>query len=80
MARRGFVGKAKAKAKEENLPIRFREGDARNLPYPSDTFDFVMIVGNSFGYFDNPNTLRFYLTLRMGITFQKITKRCPGNG
>jgi D-alanine-D-alanine ligase len=67
MARRGFVNvegldrsrylirKAKAKAKEENLPVRFREGDARNLPYPSDTFDFVMIVGNSFGYFDNPN-------------------------
>jgi D-alanine-D-alanine ligase len=67
MARRGFVGvegldrsrylirKAKAKAKEENLPVRFREGDARNLPYPSDTFDFVMIAGNSFGYFDNPN-------------------------
>jgi D-alanine-D-alanine ligase len=49
MARRGFV------KKEENLPVRFREGDARNLPYPSDTFDFVMIVGNSFGYFDNPN-------------------------
>jgi SAM-dependent methyltransferase len=74
MARRGFV------KKEENLPVRFSEGDARNLPYPSDTFDFVMIVGNSFGYFDNPNTVRFYLTLRMGITFQKITKRCPGNG
>jgi len=67
MARRGFVGvegldrsryligKAKAKAKEENLPVRFREGDARNLPYPSDTFDFVIIVGNRFGYFDNPN-------------------------
>jgi D-alanine-D-alanine ligase len=67
MARRGFINvegldrsrylirKAKAKAKEENLPVRFREGDARNLPYPSDTFDFVMIVGNSFGYFDNPN-------------------------
>jgi len=67
MARRGFVNvegldrsrylirKAKAKAKEENLPVRFREGDARNLPYPSDTFDFVIIAGNSFGYFDNPN-------------------------
>jgi D-alanine-D-alanine ligase len=52
---RYLIRKAKAKAKEENLPVRFREGDARNLPYPSDTFDFVMIVGNSFGYFDNPN-------------------------
>jgi D-alanine-D-alanine ligase len=34
------------------VPIRFREGDARRLPYPSDAFDVVMLLGNSFGYFE----------------------------
>ncbi len=32
--------------------IKFREGDARKLSYPPDTFDVVMILGNSFGYFE----------------------------
>lgn len=63
-ARRGFkniegldrshylIQKAKAQAKKEGLNVRFREGDARKLPYPPDTFDIVMILGNSFGYFE----------------------------
>ncbi len=64
MARRGFkvdgldrsrylIQKAKATAKKEGLCVRFREGDARKLPYATDTFDVVMVMGNSFGYFDN---------------------------
>ncbi len=64
LARRGFqnvegldrshylIQKAKAVAKKEGLNVRFREGDARKLPYPPDTFDFVLILGNSFGYFE----------------------------
>lgn len=64
LARRGFynvegldrshylIQKAKAQAKKENLNVKFREGDARKLPYSPDTFDVVMILGNSFGYFD----------------------------
>src|SRR4030042_1603907 len=40
------------KAKKESSSIKFREGDARKLPYASDTFDTVMILGNSFGYFE----------------------------
>jgi len=64
LARRGFkyvegidrsqylIQKAKAQAKKEGLTIRFREGDARKLPYSPDTFDAVMILGNSFGYFE----------------------------
>jgi D-alanine-D-alanine ligase len=64
LARRGFkyvegldrshylIQKAKAQAKKESLNIRFREGDARKLPYPPDTYDIVMILGNSFGYFE----------------------------
>ncbi|MBE0516475.1 MAG: methyltransferase domain-containing protein [Methanophagales archaeon] len=64
LARRGFKGvegldrshyliqKAKAHARKEGLSLKFREGDARRLPYPPDTFDAVMILGNSFGYFE----------------------------
>lgn len=47
-----LIQKAKAQAKKESLNIRFREGDARKLQYPPDTFDVVFLVGNSFGYFE----------------------------
>ncbi|WP_067049267.1 methyltransferase domain-containing protein [Methanofollis ethanolicus] len=64
LARRGFaaegldrshylVQKARASAKKEGLDVRFKEGDARRLPYRTDTFDAVMILGNSFGYFES---------------------------
>jgi len=64
LARRGFlrvegldrshylVERARAQAKKEGLNVRFTEGDARKLPYPPDSFDFVLLLGNSFGYFD----------------------------
>ena len=66
LARRGFnnvegldrsrylIQKAKAQNKKEGLSAKFREGDARKLPYQPDTFDVVMIPGNSFGYFETP--------------------------
>ena len=66
LARRGFtnvegldrsrylIQKAKAQTKKEGLNLKFREGDARKLPYQPDTFDVVMILGNSFGYFETP--------------------------
>jgi len=47
-----LIQKAKVAAKKEGLKVRFREGDARKLPYPTDSFDVVMILGNSFGYFE----------------------------
>jgi len=65
MARRGFLNvsgldrshyliqRAKGIAVTENLPINFKEGDARKLPYPTDTYDCIMILGNSFGYFES---------------------------
>ncbi|KKG07584.1 methyltransferase domain-containing protein [Methanosarcina sp. 2.H.A.1B.4] len=65
LSRRGFsnvegydrsqylIRKARTRAQKENLQVRFREGDARKLPYPSDTFSVVTILGNSFGYFDS---------------------------
>jgi D-alanine-D-alanine ligase len=64
LARRGFsnvegldrshylVQKARAQARKEVLNVKFREGDARKLPYQPDSFDAVMILGNSFGYFE----------------------------
>jgi len=64
LARRGFqnvegldrsrflIQKAKGRSKSEALKIKFREGDAIKLPYATDTFDAVLILGNSFGYFE----------------------------
>lgn len=65
LARRGFnnvegvdqsrylIKKAKSTAKRENLSVKFFECDVRKLRYPADSFDVVIIMGNSFGYFDN---------------------------
>jgi len=65
MARQGFMNitgldrshflirKAKSVSMQEGLRITFKEGDARKLPFAADTFDFVMILGNSFGYFES---------------------------
>ena len=47
-----LIQRAKTQAKKEGLSLKFREGDARRLPYPSDSFDAVMLLGNSFGYFE----------------------------
>jgi len=67
LARRGFLNvegldishylirRARAQAKKEGLKVRFRVGDARKLPYPPDSFDVVILMGNSFGYFDTPS-------------------------
>ncbi len=64
LARRGFeniegldrsrylIQKARTNAKRNGIICKFREGDARKLPYAPDTFDFIMILGNSFGYFE----------------------------
>jgi len=47
-----LIQKAKDYKKKEGLNVKFREGDARKLPYLPDTFDVVMSLGNSFGYFE----------------------------
>jgi len=65
LARRGFknvegldishylIRRARLQAEREGLKVKFREGDARRLPYQADSFDVVMILGNSFGYFES---------------------------
>ena len=49
---RYLIGRAKSFAEHEGIRVKFREGDARKLPYPADMFDVVLILGNSFGYFE----------------------------
>ncbi|MBN1159118.1 MAG: methyltransferase domain-containing protein, partial [Bacteroidales bacterium] len=65
LARRGYcnvngmdrshylIRKARNSCTAEQLNVNFKEGDARKLPYQNDTFDVVMILGNSFGYFES---------------------------
>ncbi|MEJ2134102.1 MAG: methyltransferase domain-containing protein [Desulfofustis sp.] len=65
LAKRGFsnvegldrshylINRARKIKKTENLQIFFREGDARRLPYVNDSFNAVIIAGNSFGYFES---------------------------
>ncbi len=50
---RYLIQRAKNISKKNGLTINFKEGDARKLPYPTDSFDFVTILGNSFGYFES---------------------------
>lgn len=49
---RYLIQRAKNISKKKGLSINLKEGDARKLPYPADTFDFVTNLGNSFGYFE----------------------------
>nr|WP_321497260.1 methyltransferase domain-containing protein [uncultured Methanolobus sp.] len=47
-----LIQRAKNTAKKESLGVKFKEGDARKTPYATDSFDVVMLLGNSFGYFE----------------------------
>ncbi|MDN3687449.1 methyltransferase domain-containing protein [Cyclobacterium jeungdonense] len=49
---RYLTQRAKSLARKKGVSINFKEGDARKLPYANDSFDFVTILGNSFGYFE----------------------------
>jgi len=49
---RYLITKARGLAIREGLGVKFREGDARKTHYSADAFDCVMILGNSFGYFE----------------------------
>jgi D-alanine-D-alanine ligase len=69
-----LIRKAKSAMQQESLKISFKEGDARKLPFASDTFDVVMILGNSFGYFEsNEDDMRIlkevFRVLKPGGTF-----------
>jgi D-alanine-D-alanine ligase len=67
LARRGYthmygmdrshylIAKAKKQTTGEGWSINFREGDARKLAYAADFFDIILLLGNSFGYFESQN-------------------------
>lgn len=64
LARRGFhhvegldrsrylVRLARKRAKQQQLPVSFHEGDARKARFPENSFHCVTLFGNSFGYFE----------------------------
>lgn len=64
LARRGFrkitgvdrsgylIRVARRRAKKMQLPVTFHERDARKIRFPERSFDAVIVMGNSFGYFD----------------------------
>ncbi|MFB0517577.1 MAG: methyltransferase domain-containing protein [Candidatus Neomarinimicrobiota bacterium] len=64
LARRGYtrlegldrshylIQKARDQARQMGAGAKFHEGDARQLPWGADSFDAVLILGNSFGYFE----------------------------
>ncbi|KAI8834750.1 hypothetical protein BJ741DRAFT_235786 [Chytriomyces cf. hyalinus JEL632] len=45
------VGKERAAASNLSKTAQFTIGDCRQIPHPSETFDLVLLLGNSFGYF-----------------------------
>ncbi len=65
LARRGYnnvagldrshylITRARKLNKQQGLNVEFREGDARKLRFKTDSFDVVIIPGNSFGYFES---------------------------
>ena len=46
-----LLAKGKKKAAKDNLPVFFVRGDARQIGLEDCRFDFVMLMGSSFGYF-----------------------------
>ena len=64
LARRGFtkltgvdrshylIARAKRVFRQLGFSAVLREGDARKLRFPDDSFDIVYVAGNSFGYFE----------------------------
>jgi D-alanine-D-alanine ligase len=48
-------------AREEELPVAFRERDARETGLPSGRFQYIMVMANSFGYFADPDDDRRFL-------------------
>lgn len=49
------IAKQRAVAAGLDKKTTFQQGDASHLPYPTHSFDVVMCLGNSFGYFHSVN-------------------------
>lgn len=65
LARRGYtqvtgldrshylINRARKLNKQAGLNVQYKEGDARKLRFKDNSFDGVIIAGNSFGYFES---------------------------
>lgn len=49
---RYLIRLARRRAKSQGLHVQFKEGDARRFSLKQDSFDDVLLLGNSFGYFE----------------------------
>lgn len=52
---RYLIRQAKKRAQQANLPVSFHEGDVRRFRLKERNFDLATIMGNSFGYFEQPD-------------------------
>lgn len=50
-----LLSAGQSQAQNEGLPVEFMRGDARCLGLRDNTFDFIMLMGSSFGYFIHEN-------------------------
>lgn len=48
-----LVERARKLCRQSGLEVQFREGDARKTRFADNSFDAVLIAGNSFGYFES---------------------------
>jgi len=46
-----LLERGRREAAETGLEVTFKQGDARTLPFPAASFDVVLLMSNSFGYF-----------------------------
>lgn len=53
-----LVDYARQCATEHNYEIHFVQGDARSTGFPSESFDHILIMGNSLGYIQEANADR----------------------
>ncbi|NQV54383.1 MAG: methyltransferase domain-containing protein [Rhodospirillales bacterium] len=58
---RYLIRLARRRAKKAGLSVAFREGDARSFKIEDSSIDCVIMLGNSFGYFDNEEDDRLIL-------------------
>jgi len=50
-----LISRARKLNRQAGLNVQFREGDARKIRIKNDSFDVVIVAGNSFGYFESAN-------------------------
>jgi D-alanine-D-alanine ligase len=91
LSRRGFLNitvfdysgcllsKGRNNAVRESLPVMFIRGDARYIGVQDCSFDFIMLMGSSFGYFvrENENTKILSESFRLLMPKGKILLDLP---